>query len=53
MRLLEDVGQGNLKLVEKYDEDIPRYAILSHTWGADGDEVTFGDTAPGQNSPTP
>jgi Heterokaryon incompatibility protein (HET) len=47
MRLLEDVGHGNLKLVEKHDNDIPRYAILSHTWGADGDEVTFRDIMEG------
>jgi Heterokaryon incompatibility protein (HET) len=30
----------NLSLVEKHDNDKPRYAILSHIWGADGDEVT-------------
>ena len=23
--------------------EIPSYAILSHTWGADGEEVTFED----------
>ena len=28
-------------LEEYYDSSIPRYAILSHTWGADGEEVTF------------
>jgi hypothetical protein len=27
--------------------DIPRYAILSHTWRADGDEVTFKDLVEG------
>lgn len=43
MRLLEDVGHGKLRLVEKHDGDIPRYAVLSHTWGEDGDEVTFRD----------
>jgi len=42
MRLLEDPGNGNLDLVE-YHENIPRYAILSHTWGLDGEEVTFKD----------
>jgi Heterokaryon incompatibility protein (HET) len=47
MRLLEDDGHGNLNLVEKHDSDIPRYAILSHTWGADGDEVTFRDLTEG------
>lgn len=47
MRLLEDDGHGNLSLVEKHDKDIPRYAILSHTWGAHGDEVTFRDLTEG------
>jgi hypothetical protein len=41
MRLLVDQGDGNLRLEEYYDNSIPRYAILSHTWGADGEEVTF------------
>jgi hypothetical protein len=27
--------------------DIPEYAILSHTWGADTEEVTFGDLMDG------
>jgi Heterokaryon incompatibility protein (HET) len=47
MRLLEDDGHGNLSLVEKHDNNIPLYAILSHTWGADGDEVTFRDLREG------
>ena len=36
-----------MSLVEKHDDDIPRYAILSHTWGADDDEVTFRDLTEG------
>lgn len=40
MRLLQDDRHGNLILVE-YDINIPRYAILSHTWGKDGEEVTL------------
>jgi hypothetical protein len=32
-----------MTLVEYDDDRIPRYAILSHTWGADGEEVTFKD----------
>jgi hypothetical protein len=43
MRLLVDREHGNLSLVEYYDDNIPHYAILSHTWGADGEEVTFKD----------
>ncbi|KAF1973601.1 HET-domain-containing protein [Bimuria novae-zelandiae CBS 107.79] len=43
MRLLHlDESSGNISLVEKYG-DIPPYAILSHTWGDDRDEVTFKD----------
>jgi hypothetical protein len=53
MRLLEDDGHGNLSLIEKHNNDIPRYAILSHTWGADGDEVTYRDLikGTGRNKP--
>jgi hypothetical protein len=43
MRLVECKSLGNFKLVEYNDKDIPRYAILSHTWGADSEEVTFKD----------
>jgi len=28
-------------------DDVPRYAILSHTWGADTEEVTFKDLMDG------
>jgi hypothetical protein len=42
MRLLQDDEHGNLNLVEYDDDDkIPPYAILSHTWGLDGQEVTL------------
>ena len=43
MRLLEVNACGELGLTKNFIEDIPRYAILSHTWGADKDEVTFND----------
>ena len=35
------------------DEAIPPYAILSHTWGPDADEVTFEDlkNGTGKNKP--
>ena len=45
MRLLKDEGHGILSLVEKHESDIPQYAILSHTWGAE--EVTFKDLMEG------
>jgi hypothetical protein len=40
MRLL---NTQTLKLTEFYGSDIPEYAILSHTWGPDGEEVSFKD----------
>ena len=43
MRLLTYDNRGELTLTKDLDENIPCYAILSHTWGADDDEVTFSD----------
>jgi Heterokaryon incompatibility protein (HET) len=43
MRLLHLSAGGELRLTPDLVEDIPCYAILSHTWGADHDEVTFND----------
>jgi hypothetical protein len=44
MRLLHlRKGGAEFSLVERIGNDIPPYAILSHTWGADGEEVTFKD----------
>lgn len=43
MRLLELTENGDVALTEFVGELIPEYAILSHTWGADQDEVTFKD----------
>ena len=43
MRLIECERQGNFSQVDYDDNNIPRYAILSHSWGADGEEVTFKD----------
>ena len=40
MRLL-DVSTFNL--VNKREHELPPYAILSHTWGSDHDEVTLQD----------
>jgi hypothetical protein len=43
MRLLQRSGDGEFSLTEYFGDrdELPPYAILSHTWGADGDEVTF------------
>jgi hypothetical protein len=47
MRLLERKSAGQLSLTKDFigDDDIPKYAILSHTWGAE--EVTFRDLIDG------
>lgn len=38
MRLVDTT---TLRLASKNDIDLPPYAILSHTWGTDDDEVSF------------
>jgi hypothetical protein len=47
MRLLHYDEDGRLGIVSFHDRAIPPYAILSHTWGADAEEVTFADLATG------
>jgi hypothetical protein len=41
MRLLYLDGRDGPSLTDDLLDDIPPYAILSHTWGADHEEVTF------------
>jgi hypothetical protein len=41
MRLLQYTDNGDFSLTEFFESDIPKYAILSHRWGAE--EVTFAD----------
>jgi hypothetical protein len=42
MRLLECNGAGEFILTNDFvDDEVLPYAILSHTWGADAEEVTF------------
>lgn len=48
MRLLTVADNGELSLTSDLDDDVPPYAILSHTWGADDDEITFSDLQLGQ-----
>jgi hypothetical protein len=44
MRLLEILPNGDFRLTGKlHDNTIPQYAILSHTWGHESQEVTFED----------
>jgi hypothetical protein len=44
MRLLKLDNDGELQLTRNlFDSEIPQYAILSHTWGEEEDEVLFED----------
>ena len=49
MRLLLRSETGKFSFTKEFasDDVIPRYAILSHTWGADNEEVTFEDLTKG------
>jgi hypothetical protein len=49
MRLLLRSGTGEFCLTKDLidDDSIPSYAILSHRWGADAEEVTFEDLTNG------
>ena len=47
MRLLTVEHHGEFSLTKDLIVNIPPYAILSHTWGADTDEVTFRDLIDG------
>ncbi|KAL5373504.1 hypothetical protein DPSP01_012633 [Paraphaeosphaeria sporulosa] len=53
MRLLQYSESGELSIHSFDDGAIPPYAILSHTWGADGDEVTFADLETGDGKIKP
>jgi hypothetical protein len=43
MRLLQLQDSGSFSLVEFQGNDVPPYAILSHTWGPSKEEVTYHD----------
>lgn len=44
MRLLECQNDGQFHLTDDlHDDDLPAYAILSHTWGLNCEEVNFED----------
>jgi hypothetical protein len=47
MRLLKSDGGNGFSSTENLTTDIPPYAILSHTWGLDADEVTYKDLIDG------
>ena len=40
-------SHGEVSLTRDFGDDAPRYSILSHTWGADDEEVTFNDLREG------
>jgi hypothetical protein len=48
MHLLQLQGDDAVSLVRKVGNNTPPYAILSHTWGGDDDEVSFEDVAKGK-----
>lgn len=51
MRLLTWNSLDELVLTpDLHDDEVPPYAILSHTWGSDRDEVTFADLQQGRGS---
>jgi hypothetical protein len=47
MRLLVLTNHEDFSLTKDLIDNIPPYAILSHTWGEDDDEVTFKDLTEG------
>jgi hypothetical protein len=47
MRLLRTAADDSFTLVNFFHHSIPSYAILSHTWEADDQEVTFEDVVNG------
>jgi hypothetical protein len=55
MRLLlrSDTGEFSLTKDLVGDDTIPPYAILSHTWGADVEEITFEDITNGTGKDKP
>jgi hypothetical protein len=55
MRLLQRSKTGEFSLTKDFSGDgpIPPYAILSHTWGKDDEEVTFEDITNGTGEDKP
>jgi hypothetical protein len=55
MRLLERSSASEFVLTKDFarDDQIPPYAILSHTWGADAEEVTLKDLMDGSSKSKP
>jgi len=47
MRLLKYESNGEFSLTDFDSDSVPQYAVLSHTWGADHEEVNFRDLTEG------
>jgi hypothetical protein len=47
MRLLRLDSSGELSFTEDLVNNIPSYAVLSHTWGPDSEEATYKDIVTG------
>jgi hypothetical protein len=52
MRLLQGNSDSEFSL-KGFGDEIPPYAILSHTWGLDNEEVTFEDMINGTGEDKP
>ena len=53
MRLLKASNTGEFSLTDNFLVNIPRYAILSHTWSVDREEVSFNDMKKGAGTRKP
>ncbi|KAF1934132.1 HET-domain-containing protein [Didymella exigua CBS 183.55] len=53
MHLLKYGENGELTITSFEENELPLYAILSHTWGADEEEVTFADIVKGGGKAKP
>jgi hypothetical protein len=53
MRLLKLTSNGKLSLTKNFVKNCPAYAILSHTWGDDEEEVTFQELLEGSGESKP
>lgn len=50
MRLLQLDDRPSFSLANFAEDKVPRYAILSHIWGRDSEEVTYKDIVDGTRS---
>lgn len=51
VRLIRFYDNGNYCLASFPPEAVPLYGILSHTWGADGEEITYEELSDGARRP--